>query len=101
MQEMYDVVANVDDYKHFVPWCKKSETIMKRASHAKAHLEVGFPPVVEKRELSCVQNVEERSCVSLVRLCAQMGSFSTIWRQYGVSVLAFPGIQGHARLISL
>ena len=48
MEQLYDVVANVDDYKYFVPWCRKSEVFEKSESHARANLEVGFPPVSEK-----------------------------------------------------
>ena len=48
MEQFYDVVANVDDYKHFVPWCVASTTFQKSDTYARANLEVGFPPLSEK-----------------------------------------------------
>lgn len=48
MEQLYDVVENVDDYKHFVPWCVASNTFLKSETHARANLEVGFPPVSER-----------------------------------------------------
>jgi coenzyme Q-binding protein COQ10 len=42
-KQMFDVVADVDNYKHFVPWCRKSE-VTNRISDCRfeAELEVGF-----------------------------------------------------------
>ncbi|XP_011880801.1 PREDICTED: coenzyme Q-binding protein COQ10 homolog B, mitochondrial isoform X2 [Vollenhovia emeryi] len=47
MEKMYYVVADVKNYKSFLPFCKKSEITMKSNDFLKANLMIGFPPVIE------------------------------------------------------
>lgn len=59
---MYSVVASVDQYQHFVPWCKKSRVVKGRNGDVRAQLEIGFPPIVERytSEVTVVPNHQVR-----------------------------------------
>lgn len=64
-QQLYDVVANVDQYQHFVPWCAKSRAFKGESGDFQAELEIGFPPVVERytSEVTVIPNHKIRVSV--------------------------------------
>lgn len=48
MEQLYNVVAEVEQYKDFLPWCNSSVVTKRRPGHLKADLEIGFPPLLER-----------------------------------------------------
>ncbi|XP_058064209.1 coenzyme Q-binding protein COQ10, mitochondrial [Anopheles bellator] len=47
MHQLYSVVADVDKYNTFVPFCKKSFVYERKPGSLKADLIIGFPPLNE------------------------------------------------------
>lgn len=48
MDQMYQVVADVENYYKFVPFCKKSMVYNKKEGSLMADLVIGFPPLNER-----------------------------------------------------
>ncbi|CAC5379738.1 COQ10 [Mytilus coruscus] len=53
MEQMYEIVADVEKYTEFVPWCTQSTVFNSKPGSFKCKMEVGFPPLSE-RYTSCV-----------------------------------------------
>ncbi|XP_013413729.1 coenzyme Q-binding protein COQ10 homolog B, mitochondrial [Lingula anatina] len=47
MEQMFEVVADVENYTQFVPWCTKAQVTARRPGSFKCKLQVGFGPLLE------------------------------------------------------
>ncbi|CAM4635354.1 coenzyme Q-binding protein COQ10 homolog B, mitochondrial-like isoform X2 [Lepidochelys kempii] len=79
MEQMYNVVANVESYQLFVPWCNRSKILSCRKGLTRAELEVGFAPVVERyvSEISLTPQHQIRAVCSDSRIFSHL---ETLWR---------------------
>lgn len=93
MDEMYLIVADVGNYKEFIPWCTNSTVFDVRPSSFKAKLEIGFPPLQEKYTSSIKlvrPNLVHSECTD-GKLFTQL---LTIWK-------FSPGLPGNPRTCTL
>ncbi|XP_057320358.1 coenzyme Q-binding protein COQ10 homolog B, mitochondrial [Microplitis mediator] len=54
MDKIFDVVADVKEYKNFLPFCKKSDVFARSEDSLRANLVIGFPPLLNESYTSCV-----------------------------------------------
>ncbi|XP_005994083.1 coenzyme Q-binding protein COQ10 homolog B, mitochondrial-like [Latimeria chalumnae] len=93
VEQMYNVVANVENYQLFVPWCKRSRVISKAKGITRTELEVGFPPILERY----VSDVSVIPLHQVKAVCTDSSLFShleTVWR-FG------PGVAGQPQSCTL
>ena len=77
-EQLYAVVAGVEHYKEFVPWCQRSDIVdRKPPGFVEAELEVGFKMFVERSvmvlsSLACGWNLQSKM---IERATSRMISF--------------------------
>ncbi len=84
-EHVFNVVANVNDYKLFVPWCKDSRVLVRHNSNAfDAELNVGFEMFTEKYVSNVIlHNNNDKSNISKIEILSKdtavLEHLSSVW----------------------
>lgn len=78
MEQMYDIVAEVDKYNQFVPWCTQSSVTNTRPGFLNCKLQIGFPPIVERYSSAVTLSRPNLVKVNLLRAINFLTVFFTI-----------------------
>lgn len=79
MDQMYQVVADVSNYKQFVPFCKRSTVLSENQKRLTAELQIGYPPICE----SYTSNVQLAKPYMVKAVCTDGRLFNyleTCWK---------------------
>lgn len=77
--QMYNIVSDVGNYKHFLPFCKRSDILLKSDDFIKGDLEIGFPPIVD-RYVSNVTLKPQEYIKAESHNCQVFDYLLTIWK---------------------
>lgn len=90
MEQMYKVVAEVEHYNKFVPYCKSSIVTSRSAGHLRAELSIEFPPLLLESFTSSVMLTPPNLVKSVCTEGKLFNHLQTIWR-------FSPGLKGNPK----
>jgi coenzyme Q-binding protein COQ10 len=94
MEQKYKVVAEVEHYKNFVPYCKSSVVTSRTAGHLRADLAIGFPPLLVESYTSSVMLTPPNLVKSVCTEGKLFNHLLTVWK-------FSPGLKGNSKSCTL
>jgi len=79
-EQLYKVVADVESYHKFVPYCRRSVVTLKKPNRLSANLCVGFQPLLNLSYTSHVTLIEPHLITAVCKDVKIFDHLKTVWK---------------------